>query len=785
GGDVLSVPHVRRVLEELPGTQLINGYGPTENTTFTCCHPVKVLDGPSTPSIPLGRPIANTSVYVLDRHLQPVPAGVAGELLTGGDGLARGYLGWPDRTAERFVPDPFGEPGGRLYRTGDLVRWRSNGDLEFLGRIDTQVKIRGFRVEPGEIEAALLAHPWVREAIVLARKEGTATLLVACLAGPDGAPEPSELRGFLRERLPDYMLPSGYVFLSSLPLTANGKVDRKALARLRPERAGSAGTAPRTPGEERVAGIFASLLGVETVGVEDDFFALGGHSLLAIQLSLRIRSAFGVELPLRALFEAPTVELLAARIEREARTGDDAIVRISREEPLGLSFSQQRLWFLDQLDPNSPLYNIPAAVGMRGRLDVAALAAALGEIVRRHESLRTSFPAVSGEPVQSIAEAAPFDLPLVDLQALPEPEREASRLAAAEARRPFDLGRGPLLRMTLLRKAAEEHVALVAMHHIVSDGWSMGVLVRELGTLYAAFVSGRPSPLPELTVQYADFAAWQRSRLSGELLEGEVDWWRDQLAGLPPALELPIDHPRPADRGTRGAVHDFALDGLAGLEALSQRNSATLFMTLLAGFAALLQRWSGESDLAVGTPIAGRTRMETEPLIGFFINTLALRLDLSGSPTFEELLGRVRETTLAAFAHQELPFDRLIEELAPERDRSRPPIFQVVLALQNASSDKLELPGLDVEVAPLSTGTAKFEMAVVFHPAERGLSGLVEYSRDLFDAATIGRLASQLTRLLSEADSSRPLAELPLLSALESHQLLAEWNDTVAPFPET
>jgi amino acid adenylation domain-containing protein len=762
---------------------LINHYGPTEVSVVSTAAAVP----PETPGAPpIGRPIHNVRCWVVDSRGGLAPRGARGELWIGGASLARGYLDRPALTAERFLPDPWsGEAGARLYRTGDLVRQRPDGGLEFLGRIDHQIKLRGFRIEPGEIEAALGQHPAVREAavVVLHRR------LIAYVVAAEGqAPSARELRGFLGERLPGYMVPAAYVTLPALPLTPSGKLDRGALPE--PEPGAEESTAPRTRTEELVAAIFAEVLGVERAGVEADFFSLGGHSLLAIQVSMRVRSVLGVELPLRTLFEAPTVELLASRIEREAPAGDGALTRVSRDQPLELSFSQQRLWFLDQLDPGSPLYNIPAAVELTGKLDVAALAAALGEVVRRHEALRTSFPAVSGEPVQLIAEPAAFDLPLLDLQGLPEREREreASRLATADARWSFDLGRGPLLRLTLLRKAAEEHVALVTMHHIVSDGWSMGILVRELGALYAAFAAGQPSPLPELALQYADFAAWQRSRLSGELLEAEVAWWREQLAGLPPALELPTDHPRPADRGVRGAVHDFAIDGdsLAGLTALSQRRGATLFMTLLAGFAGLLQRSSGESDLAVGTPIAGRTRMETEPLIGFFINTLALRVDLSGGPSFEDLLDRVRETTLAAYAHQELPFDRLIEELAPERDRSRPPIFQVVLALQNASSDKLALPGLEVEVVPLSTGTAKFEMAVVLNEAAQGLSGLIEYSQDLFDAPTVGRLAGQLTRLLSEAaaDPSRPLLELPLLSPGERHQLLAEWNDTAAPFPE-
>jgi amino acid adenylation domain-containing protein len=806
GGDVLSVPHVRRVLEELPGTRLINGYGPTENTTFTCCHP---LAGPEEleTSVPLGRPIANTRVVVLDRHLAPVPVGVAGELCTGGDGLARGYLGRPDRTAERFVPDPFGrEAGGRLYRTGDLARWRPAGTLEFLGRIDSQVKVRGFRVEPGEIETALLEHPGVREAAVLAQRDGSGSqrLVAYVVLHPADPAEPSELSdpkpalaASLRGRLPEFMLPAAWVFLPSLPLTANGKVDRQALAKLRPERsaarADGAAPAPRTPAEELVARIFAEVLELERVEPDEDFFELGGHSLLATQVSSRVRAASGLELPVRMVFEEPTVAGLAAWLERSAPgTAGERIARVPREEPLVLSFAQQRLWFLDQLEPGNTVYNIPAAVELAGPLDAGAMTAAFGEVVRRHEVLRTTFREVAGDPVQVVGEPAGFSLPRIDLAGLPTAtaEREVGRLAAAEARRPFDLEAGPLLRSVLLRSAADRHLLVVTMHHIVSDGWSMGVLVRELGALYATFREGRPSPLPPLAVQYADFAAWQRQHLSGDLVEAELAWWTEKLAGIPPALEMPADHPRPAVSSLRGAVHGLAIaaEDVAGLIRLSRQHDATPFMTLLAGFAALLSRASGQEDVVVGTPIAGRTRIETEPLIGFFVNTLALSTDLSGAPGFLDLLARVRETTLAAYAHQELPFERLVEELAPERDRSRTPIFQAMLAFQNNASEALALPGVAAEIHALTTGTAKFDLNLVLsETAQGGLTGLIEFSLDLFDGTTIARLAGHLARLLAAAaaDPFLPVRELPLLSDGERHQLLAEWNDTRAPFPET
>ncbi len=529
-----------------------------------------------------------------------------------------------------------------------------------------------------------------------------------------------------------------------------------------------------------MAGIFAAVLGVERVGVEDDFFSLGGHSLLATQLTSRVRASLGVELPLRAVFEAPTVAELAARIAAErpaAELEPDLIVPIPREGALPLSFAQQRLWFLDQWEPGSPLYNMPAAVGLRGRLDRAALAAALGEITRRHEALRTTFREEAGEPVQVIAPPAPFPLPLIDLQGLPVHRREeaADRLAAAEARRPFDLGRGPLARAALLRLGDEEHTALMTLHHIVSDGWSTGLMVRELGALYTARLAGAPSPLPELAIQYADFAAWQRRRLSGDFLARELAWWRGQLQGLPSALELPVDR-RPAAIGTRGGVRSFALGepDHAALQGLARDRGATLFMVLLAGFAALLRRYTGEDDLAVGTPVAGRTRVETEPLIGLFVNTLVLRVELAGDPEFADLLERARETTLAAYAHQEVPFERLVEELVPERDLSRPPLVQVLLALQDAPADDLRLSGLALRAETLETGTAKLELACVITETARGLTGRIEYNRDLFESATIERLAGHLARLLAgaAAQPSQRLSDLPLLSGAEREELL-------------
>ncbi len=801
GGDVLSPEHVRRALAGLPGCTLINGYGPTENTTFTCCH---AMAGPTQVAspVPIGRPIARTRVYLLDAFLQPVPPGTPGELLAGGDGLARGYHGRPELTAERFVPDPFaGAPGGRLYRTGDLARFRPDGAIEFLGRLDRQVKIRGFRVEPGEIEAVLCGLPGVREAVVVARSDrsdGSDRSLVAYFVPAQASLDAAELRMFLKERLPEALIPSAFVTLPALPLTANGKLDRAALPAPESPREPAVleGFAPpRSPLEELIADNWADLLERRAIGVHDDFFALGGHSLLATRAISWVRETLRIELPLRTLFENSTLAGFAAEVERSLRAGQAVaagpIERLPRPLPAAgvpLSFAQQRLWFLDQMVPGNPFYNIPASLWVTGRLDVPALAAALSEVVRRHEALRTTFRSVDGLPVQVIAPPSPQPLPLVDLTALPAARREEEtrRLAALEAQRPFDLARGPLVRSGLVRLEGERHALLLTMHHVVADGWSTGVLVRELVALYAAAAAGRPSPLPELEIQYPDFAVWQRSWLRGEVLAAEIAWWKERLAE-PPPLNLPTDRPRPPISSFRGGAAVLTLpQELAGaLRTLAQRQGATLYMALLAGWKALLCRTTGQEDLLVGAPIANRNRAEIEGLIGFFVNTLALRTSLAGDPGFRELLERVRETTLGAYAHQDLPFEKLVEELHPERDTSRNPLFQVALLLQNFPMPELRLPGLSVRAIGEGSATAKFDLQIFLEETPDALVALVEYSADLFDPATVNRMLLQF-QTLAEAAAADPelrLAELPLLRETERQQLLREWNDTAAPDP--
>ncbi len=794
-GEQLQItPEVRALFSRLPGCVLRNQYGPSETHVVTeaSLWPGGVEEWPALP--PIGRPIAATAVHLLDPRGLPVPAGVPGEVHLGGAGLARGYLGQPELTAERFVPDPWGR-GDRLYRTGDLARRRPDGEVEFLGRIDHQVKIRGFRVELGEIEAALATHPAVREAVVVVQGRGASKRLVACILPAEGVQELREpLRAHLRERLPDYMVPSAFVAVERFPLTPSGKVDRRALAASGPElqEANTAGAAPRTPVEEVLAGIFGEVLRLASVSVRDNFFDLGGHSLLATRVVSRIRAAFGIELPLRALFETPAVEGLARTVEASLRSGvapAPPIVPVGRDGDLPLSFAQQRLWFLDQMEPGSPAYNMPAAVRLSGRLSPAALEASLAEIVARHEVLRTRFEQAGGEPVQRILPAGGRDLPLADLAGLPEGAREAEahRLAAAEAVRPFDLARGPLLRGVLLRLEAGEHVALLTMHHIASDGWSMDLLVRELAALYPAFAAGLPSPLPPLPVQYGDFAVWQRSWLQGETLEAQLAFWRQRLAGAPPVLELPTDRPRSAVRSGRGAVLPFRLSGeLAGtLAAFSRQEGATLFMVLLAALETLLFRITGLDDLVVGAPIANRNRAEIEGLIGFFVNTLALRGRLSPRGSFRDLAARTRDETLGAYAHQDLPFERLVEELAPQRDLGRTPLFQVMLVLQNAPGGALELPGLTLAPLPVEASTAKHDLTLAL--AERGarLTGALEYDRDLFDRATAVRLVGWLETLLegAAADPGLSLVELPLLSAGERRELLEDWNHAATAYP--
>ena len=777
------------------GRRLVNAYGPTEATV---CVTAAAFEG-SFDRLPIGRPLAGTQLYLLDGGLRPVPVGVRGGAYAGGAGLARGYWGRPDLTAAAFLPHPFAEqPGERLYRTGDLGLYLPDGSIDFLGRADSQVKLRGFRIELEEIEAVLRSCRGIRDAAVLLQQTPAGGAVTAWIV-PDErvAPAADELRQALREKLPEYMIPAHFRPLDRMPLTPSGKVDRKALAGSAAVSPASeqADDGPRTPLEEILAGIWEEVLGVERVGRDDNFFDLGGHSLLATRVASRVHSVLGVELMLAELFDRPTVARLAESLAARLQIGSGAplppIGRADRSRPLPLSFSQQRLWFLDQLEPDSNRYSLPVHVRLLGDLDVPVFAAALDEIARRHEVLRTTIVLAGELPVQVIGPPPRTLPPLVDLSGLParEREEEAVRRSVAEVSRPFDLAAGPLLRVCLLRLAAKEHMVLANMHHIVSDGWSAGILFRELGTLYTAFLAGRPSPLPELPIQYADFAAWQRQWLGEGALEEQLAWWRERLAGAPTVLALPADRPRPALPSPAGDSVAVRLDAGLGqaLAALCRREGVTSFMALLGLFQVLLARLSGSDDLLVGSPIAGRSREELEPLIGFFVNTLVLRLTLAGDPSVEELLGMVKEGALGAYAHQDLPFERLVEKLAPERDLGRTPLFQVMFELQNTPQGRGggELPGLQLQGVPLAARAAKFDLELTLAAMGNELVGAAEYSPDLFDRATIARLLRSYETLLAGAVAAagRPLSELPLITASERQQTLYEWNDSRADVP--
>ncbi|HST62930.1 MAG TPA: amino acid adenylation domain-containing protein [Longimicrobium sp.] len=793
GGDVLPAEAVRTVLERFAGCRVINGYGPTENTTFTCCHAVPA--GWSGASVPIGTPISGTRVYVLDTAGEPVPVGVPGELYAGGDGVARGYLGRPAATAERFVPDPFSPaPGARMYRTGDRVRWSAPGGespvVEFLGRLDGQVKIRGFRIEPAEVEAALRRAAGGAECAVVAREDVPGEKrLVAYLAG---GVDVEALRAALRAALPEYMVPAAFVAVDTIPLTPNGKVDRAALPAPEPGADGPAAS-PRTPVEEVLAGIWAEVLHRGRVGVSDNFFDLGGHSLLATRVLSRVREALDAELSVRALFEAPTVAELAARVEAVRRAALPVlppVVPVDHAGPLPLSSAQERLWFLHRLQPESSVYNVPAALRLGGTLDAGALERALGELVRRHAALRTTFRETEGGAAQVVAPFAGFALPVEDLSALDAVGREAMvvRRTAEDAARPFDLLAGPLFRASLLRLGAEEHVLLLCMHHVVCDEWSMGVLFPELAALYGAFRDGAPSPLPEPAVQYPDYAAWERAQLRGGVLDAQLAYWTRALAGAPALLELPADHPRPAVQTFRGARERFALPGglLVRLEALARAEGASLYMVMLGAFQALLARSTGSDDVVVGSPMAGRTRRELEDVVGFFVNTLVLRTDLSGDPPFREVLRRVRTVTLGAYEHQDVPFERVVEALQPGRSLSHAPLFQVMFVQENAGRagrdlDGLQLRRLDVE----GSDTSKFDLTLFVEPHGDGIRGSLEYGTDLFDRPTIQRMAGHLARVLEQVadDPDLPLSALDLLGEAERRTVVEAWNRTDADYP--
>lgn len=787
GGDVLNPTVARQCAKNFPA-KLFNMYGPTETTiqsTFFLC------TGESIPRI--GKPIANTQAYILNSRFQLVGIRVPGELFLGGIGVARGYLNQPVLTAEKFLPDPFSSvPGMRFYRTGDRARWHDDGELEFLGRLDQQVKIRGIRIELGEIESALVRHSGVKQAAVALREDGeNGRQLVAYVVGKNAKPpSPGELKKYLKERLPEPMVPARYVFLKEMPLTSGGKIDRNVLPQ--PEQKREEHVEPATPEEQSIACIFLELLKADRVGAEDSFFALGGHSLLATQLISRLRHVFGVELPLRSVFEFSTPRELAARIleaQRFASAQVPPIVPAERKGRLPLSYAQQRLWFLDQLERGNAAYNMILGLRLQGKTKVAALKWSLNEIVKRHEILRSRFPEVEGNAVLEILEELPLAVEQEDFSCFPEQEQQklVQQSLEEEAVRPFDLTSGPLLRASLLYLSAEEHVLIVSVHHIVCDGWSFGIMVKEFSTLYRAATRGEKSTLPAMPVQYVDFAIWQRKWLQGSKLTGQLGYWKKQLAEAP-VLELPTDFPRPAVMTYRGDMLGFTFPAplLDRLKSQGQRQGLTLFMSLLAGFSIVLSRYSGQTDVVVGTPIAGRNRFEIEGLIGFFANTLVLRSRLRGLETISDFLRHVRETALAAYRHQDLPFEKLVEELQPERDLSRTPLFQTMLILQNTADSELRLPDLRISGLQNAGKKSKFDLTLTFIERRDGsLSGELEYLTDIFSRERILLMVEHLGIVLEQIaqEPQKNLLHVEMLTTAEKDQILRKWNRTEIAFP--
>jgi amino acid adenylation domain-containing protein/non-ribosomal peptide synthase protein (TIGR01720 family) len=779
----------------------MNTYGPSETTIITTWYEVKAGDESwrDLDDLPIGRPIDNVQVYVLNKYGCPVPVGVSGELVIGGLCLAQGYLNQPERSAERFVPNPFASQfGERLYRTGDLVRWLPIGELEFVGRVDHQVKVRGFRVEPGEIESHLQRHPAIEDALVIAEKDssGNNALIAYYVPSASNAPEEADLRDYLGGQLPAYMVPVGWVAMECFPLTHSGKVDRRAL----PEPgdlhnlAEQASRAPQTDEEIKLAHIWQELLGQEEIGAEDHFFEIGGHSLLATQLVSHVRQAFEVELRVRDIFERPTIASQARKIVELAQQGKGLqappIVPSERIGRLPLSFAQQRLWFLHQLEPDSYAYHVPDAIRVCGLLDLKALEQSINDLVQRHEVLRTVFPSENGEAFQKVLPNLFVPLVVIDLLGVTPGDREArmEQLIRSEVHRPFDLTRAPLLRWVVVRTKAEEHILLVVMHHIISDGWSTNVLVRELWLLYQDHLQGQSASLPALPVQYADFAVWQRNWLQGEVLEGELDYWRDKLADSPPLLELPTDHPRQKLQSEEGdhLLFDVPEAIANGLRRLSQDSGASLFMTLMAAFQVLLYRYSRQADISVGTPIANRNRAEIEGLIGFFVNTLIVRGDLNTKPSFRQFLTQIRQTTLEAFAHQDVPFEMLVDDLRPQRDLSHTPLFQVMFILQNVPMQDLVFAGLNVKPLELDTHASNFDLTLAMSEEGGQLQGAMEYSTALFEKVTIESMLEHFLRLLEQIvnNPDESVASLKMMAETEREKVLHTWNQTQTAFPQ-
>jgi len=803
GGEALSVALQKRFVERTGRPEVLNVvYGPTEASIDAASQPAFTEGDPRL--VHIGKPITNTTLHVLDRNMHLIPPGLPGELLIGGAGLARGYLARPGLTAEKFVPHPFAEqPGERLYRTGDLAAWLADGRLEFIGRIDHQVKIRGIRIELGEVETALSQCDGVVENVVLALDDPTGhgkRLVAFVQAEPDL--DLASVEQTLAKRLSSHAVPARFVLMENLPLTASGKVDRQRLVSMPlPEEETPTQTPPRTEIEAILAGIWRDVLHIGELGIDDNFFALGGHSLTATQVASRIRAAFDVDLPIKVIFESPSVRGLAQNVATAQRGAAlPPIEPVPREtvdaaggllhESLPLSFSQQRMWFLDRLEGPSATYNMPAALRLRGPLDLEAVARSVARLVDRHEALRTVFPDISGKPIAVVLRNPEVKPQILDLSDMPPDQGEVQgrRCLTEAAIQPFDLVNGPLFRVHIARLSSEDHLLLINLHHIVGDGWSVSVIVREWAELYRAEVSGEPARLPELNVQYVDFAQWQRQWLSGERLERLLDYWRRALENGPSVLELPLDRPRPAIQTFNGDEVFFEIDPSIGqrLEALARETGTTAFMVLLAAYYALLTRLTGQYDLMVGTPIANRTRKEVEPLVGVFINTLVLRGNTTGNPRFLDLLANTRRTALEAYAHQDLPFEKVIDAVAPERSTSIPPLYQTMFILQNTPEPgSLTIEGLAISPFGLADKTvAKCDLTMELTPLQ-GLQGRVEFNTDLFDRSTVELLIQSYRNLLTAiaADPATRIENLAWLDETARRKMVFDWNQTRRSYP--
>ena len=793
GGEAADPKSMQEALAKGMPEHFQHVYGPTESTTFALYHPLtEIPEGAHT--VPIGGPISNTQAYILNRYLHPVPVGIAGDLYLGGDGLARGYWDGPQLTAEKFVPHPYSDrPGERLYYTGDVTLYCSGGAIEFVGRRDEQIKLRGFRVELGEIEAALASYAGIREQVVIVREDQPSDrrLTAYFVTDPGYQPSPLALRQYLQEKLPPYMVPAAFVQLPALPLNANGKIDRRALPS--PEQSASdldSYIAPRNAFEEEVIRIWSEVLMVEPIGAHDNFFDLGGHSLLAIQLISKLRQNFKVDIPLRTLFEEPTPAQISVALQTALRNDDFMVVAppitpAPRNQSLPLSFAQQRLWFLDQLQPNSPAYNVPLAFRLNGKLNSTAFQRSLDQIVARHESLRTCFPMERGKPVQLIKESAEAILETTDITHLNSSERAAQSqaLIREEAERPFDLAVGPLFRTRIITLGEDEHVLLLTMHHIVADGWSLGVLMKELGELYETELAGAESRrrLPELTIQYADYAVWQRERMNGGELERELAFWSEELKDSPRVLELNVARGPRRGQNNRGATERLSLSQelTRQIKETSRREGVTLFMFLLTAFYVLLHYYSKREDIVVGVDVANRNHGGTEDIVGLFVNQVVMRADLSGQPGFQDLLARVSAMTLRVYAHQDLPFDKLVDSLKLERRLGRNPLFQVMFGLQNLPRWSKEMPGLTLTPLRAETETTIFDLSLYMAETDRKLIGWMRYSTDLFTSEIVNRMIEHYQTILEKV-----VAE-PAITLQALHDSLAESDQQLQTSKQT